>query len=996
VKVVKVEREIFLGAIRLDTVNQCLWREGRSIQLAPKDYAVLLHLAQHPNRLVTKEELLEAVWPDAVVSDGVLKVSVRKLRQALGDDPRSPRFIETAHRRGYRFIGPVMEEPDEKQLVTTSGRFAVPLRLRLMQTGALVGREPDLAQLRGRLERAMQGERQVIFVTGEAGIGKTALIESFLLSAANNPQVWIAQGQCLEQYGVGEAYLPVLEAVSRLCQEPGRERLLELLRRRAPTWLRQMPWLAPAADYVAFERKAAGSSRERMLREMAETIEALTAKTPLVMALEDLHWSDYSTLDLISYLARRREPARLLLVGAYRPAEAIASRHPLKTIQQELKMNRRCEELALEFLSEAAVGEYLARRFPDGQLPAGLARLIHRRTDGSPLFMINMVDYLVDRGLIAQVDGKWEFKGETEKITLETPENIRQMIEKQIDHLGKEEQRVLEAASVAGVEFSAAAVAAALEEDVVRVEDCCEELARRRQFLQPRRLSESPEGAASRYGFIHALYQNTLYQRAPAARRAQLHRRIGEHEEAYTGEGAREIAAELAMHFERGRDIDRAVNYLQQAADNANRRFAHHEAAMLARRGLELLKNLPDTDARDRRELALQMALCVALPFAQGYGLAIVEQTYNRARALCERSGDEFQLFRILLGLRMVYLFRAEFAPLRETCERLLRLVQSGSDAWLLAQAHRAMGSALFHQGEFVAAMDHCEQGLALWDTQRRHSHLSDPRFDPETSPVIIGAWTQWFLGYPDQSLHKIREALALPEESRHPENLCIIAFYAAFLHQLRREAKKTLEHAENLIAQASEYGLAPWIAVGKSLRGWAFAESGARREGIAQMRQALIAHGEIGSEIARLHFRALLADALMKDGQIEEGLAMVDETLDAALRTGGYYFLAELYRLKGELSSKRPSDAEECFHQSIGIARRQLAKSLELRAVLSLSRLWQRQNKIKEARQTLLEIYNWFTEGFDTEDLKEARALLEELYAPLTSASTLDHSAPA
>jgi predicted ATPase len=861
------------------------------------------------------------------------------------------------------------------------------LRLRLSPPTGLVGREASLSRLHGFLERALKGERQVVFITGEAGIGKTTLVESFLLSAARDPQVWIAHGQCLEQYGVGEAYLPALEAVSRLCQEPGRESLLELLRRRAPTWLLQMPWLLNAADQGAFEREAAGVTRERMLREMAETVEALTAKTPLVIALEDLHWSDYSTLDMISYLARRREPARLLLIGVYRPADVISRGHPLKAVRQELIMSRRCEELALEFLSEAAVGEYLATRFPDNRFPAGLARLIHDRTDGSPLFMVNVVDYLVDRRLIAEVDGKWEFKSETEKINMETPENVRQMIEKQIDRLGREDQRVLEAASVAGAEFSAAAVAAALEEDVIEVEERCEELARRRQFLQASRTGESPDGAAQ-YRFIHALYQNTLYQRIPAARRSQLHRRIGEHEEAFMGERASEIAAELAMHFEQGRDFDRAAHYLRQAADNANRRFAHQEAVMLARRGIELLKTLPDTEARNRRELALLMALCVAAPVTQGFGAAEVGKTHNRARELCERLGESLQLFRVLRGLRNYHLFRAEFKASHETCERLLNLARSNADNLLLVQSHHALAVTLIHLGEFAAAVENCEQGLAFYDPRQRHYYLTDHRFDPEAALRYAAAWAQWFLGYPDQALSKIHEALAQAENSRHPENFCITTFYATFLHQLRREARKTLEMAEALIARAGEYGLVAWNAIGTSLRGWALVELGRSSEGIALIRHSFTTHGEAGTEVARLHFRSLLAESLMKDGQVEEALALVDETLGAAFRNGGHYFLAELYRLKGELllncglglwdcGSNGP---EECFHQSIEIARRQSAKSLELRAALSLSRLWQKQNRIEEARQTLLEIYNWFTEGFDTEDHKEARELLEQL----------------
>jgi predicted ATPase len=285
----------------------------------------------------------------------------------------------------------------------------------------------------------MEGERQVVFITGEVGIGKTALVESFLLKAARDPETWLAHGQCMEQYGAGEAYLPVLEAVSRLCQEPGREALLEMLRRRAPSWLRQMPWLAGADEIEEFHRDAEAATRERMLREMAETIEALTDKTPLVLALEDLHWSDYSTLDLVSYLARRRGPARLLLIGTYRPAEAPLQDHPLKGLKQELQAKRLCEELSLGRLSEESVSEYLATRFPRSPLPVGLTQLIHQRAEGNPLFMVSAVDYLQAEGLIAESAGRWRLRVELAEIEIDTPESVRQMIEKLIDRLSPEQ-----------------------------------------------------------------------------------------------------------------------------------------------------------------------------------------------------------------------------------------------------------------------------------------------------------------------------------------------------------------------------------------------------------------------------------------------------------------------------------------------------------------------------------------------------------------------------
>ncbi len=1010
--------QIIFPPFRLDTVNQCLWREEQSIALTPKAYTLLKHLIARAGKLVAKEELLNAVWPETFVSDAVLKVYIGELRKALGDDAKNAQFIATVHRRGYRFIGKIEEDKRTRgQGDEETGRqgdafsLSPPLplspsstprlsgahrRLALIPTMTLVGREAELAQMRDWLSCARGGERQVIFVTGEAGIGKTALVEAFRQGLAADPAVRLAYGQCLEQFGAGEGYLPILEAVSRLCREPGGEHVVGLLRRRAPTWLAQMPSLVDAGERQANGQETLGVTRERMLREIAEMLEALTLDAPLVLVLEDLHWSDYSTLDLVSYLARRRERARLMLIGTYRPAEILLSEHPLKSVKQDLQIRRLCEELSLEELDQPAIGDYLAARFPQNEFPSELSRLIHQRTEGNPLFMVNVVDYLLAAGMIARTDDRWRLQAEFAELQLGVPESIRQMIEKQIGHLGPEEQRLLEAASLAGAEFPAAMVALILkkdgEKDAVEVEEMCERLARRGQFLQTSGSSEWPDGTVTaRYGFIHALYQNVLYDRLTAARRAQLHRLVGDQGERIFGGRAGEIAAELAMHFEQGRDFGRAVKYLGQAAANAIRRFAYQEATSLARRGLELIKSLPesseDATGRARHELSLQMALCAALPVTEGYGAAVLEETYSRARELCRQLGENLLLFQVLRGLRVYYLFRAELQRSREVCEQLLHLARSESDTALLVQAHQFMGVALCHLGEFAAAMDHLERGFALYDPRQRETFLSRHRYDPGSTLRSTSAWTKWFLGYPDQALEKTREALTLAGETRLPENLCLALFYSTFVYQVCREAQRTLENATELVALAGEHGIVAYIAIGTSLRGWALAEMGQRSEGIALIRQSLSAHGKFGSEIARLHFRSLLAEALLKDDQIEEGLAVLAEALEMAHRTGGHYYLGELYRIQGELLLKSsvadpPSEAETCFLQAIEIARRQRAKSWELRFVLSLARLWRQQGKQAAARARLADIYGWFTEGFDTPDLKEARAMLNELLA--------------
>jgi hypothetical protein len=295
---------------------------------------VLSYLVLHPDRLVTKDELLDAVWPATAVSDAVVRVAIGALRKALGDTRQPPRFIATVPRRGYRFLGPVTLAASAATTATSS---ALPAALPLLPPPLLVGREAVLYQLHTRLAQAQQGTRQVVFLTGEPGIGKTAVVETVAAQAVTRAPLWVAHGQCVEHYSTGEAYLPVLEALVHLCRAPEGERLVALLRQQAPTWLVQMPWLLSATDRERLQHELHGATRERMLWEGAEVVAALTTETPLLLILEDLHWSDYATLDLLALLARRCTPARLFVLGTYRPAEVSTLGHPLHTVTQALQ-----------------------------------------------------------------------------------------------------------------------------------------------------------------------------------------------------------------------------------------------------------------------------------------------------------------------------------------------------------------------------------------------------------------------------------------------------------------------------------------------------------------------------------------------------------------------------------------------------------------------------------------------------------------------------------
>ena len=652
------DRQFNFASFRLDPVSQQLWQGEELVPLRPKVFSILRHLVEHPGRLVTREELRTAAWPNTAVSKSVLRGTIRELRDILGDDASASRFVETIPHRGYRFVASVTttrparaEAREDRQ----GGDYADrPKDL------ILIGRDAELARLQQWLRRAMQGTRQVVFVSGEPGIGKTTLVDAFLASAADEGDVWTARGQCVEQYGSGEAYLPVLEALGEICRQPAGEQVVALLSRYAPTWLAQMPGLTADAELDTLQRRVQGTTRERMLRELAEALEALTATTTLVLVLEDLHWSDYSTLDLISLLAQRRGPARLLLLGTYRPADVIVSGHPLKAIKQELRVHRQCEELTLGFLTYVEVGQYLAARFPRQHLPPALGRSIHHSTEGNPLFMVNVVDYWISQGVLIETEGQWRLAGKVEDIAAGVPESLRQMIEKQLGRLTAEECRLLETASVAGIEFSTAAVASALVEKGERVEELCEGLAKTEQFLRARGTESLADGTLTgRYGFLHALYQQMLYDRVAPARKARLHHRIGEWAEAAYGRRISDIAAELAVHFERGQDYPRAIQYLSVAADNAMRRQAPHEAVVLLGRSLTLLKNLPDSPGRAEHELALLVAIGVPLLRTKGYAAKDVERTYARARELCGQIGESPQLLPALAGLFRFYFVRA-------------------------------------------------------------------------------------------------------------------------------------------------------------------------------------------------------------------------------------------------------------------------------------------------------------------------------------------------
>ncbi len=528
-------KQITFDDFTLNAADEWLMKGPEKIHLRPKSFALLKHLVANCGKLVTKDQLMNILWQDCNVGDEALKHCVAEIRRALGDRSETPRYIETVHRRGYRFIGTPSEQRKDAELPEAETREAqAPVAIDRL----FVGRERELSQLRQHLEKAKGGVRQTLFISGEQGIGKTALIDAFLDEAAprvftrrswNPSRPWTARGHCIQSHGSTEAYMPLLEALTGLCRLPEHRRIAAVLRRHAPLWIAQMPSLAIRSRMKDIQRQVRDATRERMLRELAEAFEELTSDRLLILALEDIHWSDPSTLDWISYWAQRRGPSRMMLIATCRPAESTADGHPFKNIRRELDARQLCHEISLPFLDEPAIGEYLSRRFPAHSFPAGIVPWIEQRTSGNPLFIANILDCLTGQGFIVHRNNGWILDTTLENIELTAPPTIQQIVDRQFEQCTPGEQRLLQAGSVNGMEFSVAAVAAILGEEADEIELLCRGLAGKNRFLKPVSPGAVPgKGDEACFRFIHEFYRNICHQQIPSEQRARFHRRASE------------------------------------------------------------------------------------------------------------------------------------------------------------------------------------------------------------------------------------------------------------------------------------------------------------------------------------------------------------------------------------------------------------------------------------------------------------------------------------
>jgi DNA-binding winged helix-turn-helix (wHTH) protein len=913
----------------IDTDRFEMRRAGTPRPVEPQVLDILVHLVRHRDRIVTRDELLARVWGHAYVSDATVNSRLKAARRAIGDDGASQSMIRTIRGRGYRFVADVVHGRDGAEPAAAPARHAEPP----------IGRARELAELNRLLDAALTGDRQLVVVTGEAGVGKTTLVDGFVAEAPAHGAPLVAGGRCAEPYGPVEPYLPILEALDALARGGAAERLLQALSERAPTWLLQIPWLAGPDALEAARLRSLGAGPERMLREMVEALEALSASTPLLLVVEDLHWGDDATLSLLTRLAQRREPARMLVLATARRAPGRSS----ERLVRELAPRGRCVEIALAGWPADAVAEYLSRRHPGLDREAGVAEVLYRRSDGNPLFVECLLRSWAERGAIAPDGGRWEVRAALGEPALEVPDSLRGLIEQEIGALADEDQRILEAASVVGSEFSAAALTGEAGPRIEDVEARCAGLARL-GVLRERPPADWPDGTvAAAFAFAHELYRQVLYERLPAARCARLHREVGARLERAYASTSGERAAELAGHFIHGRRPAAAVRHLCRSVQQATARGAPAEAVRDARIALELLEAHPEMPRDDGVELWLHAALAGALVARSGFASVEAESAIVRALGIARARDDPVSAAPFLQGLAGLHEFRGEHEASEALAAEALR---AAGAAELAVEAHDLIACSLFHQGRFSAALEQAERALSRHETGHGHVVLAPLGEHPAVSSQGWAGLSLWFMGDEDRSRARIEAALGLAAHPTRRHSLAYAHVLAARWHHMRGEPSQARGHAEAGLALAREGGFAYYAAAGQVFLGWARALEG-EDGGVDAIRAGLDAHRATGARLDRPYFLALLAEAVWATGHPSLALRAVDEALEIVGGAQAFFWEPELHRLRGALlldayGAERSADAEAAFGRAIETARRQGAPALERRAEGSLVALRQ------------------------------------------------------
>ena len=946
----------------------------------------------------------------------------------LEEEPAWQRFVQEL----YSFVGadgPVKTLGDGDAQEVSSAFHTPAGESAAAEAPVFVAREPEMARLNTALQAALSGRPQIAFVTGEAGQGKTTLLQAFARQAQKeHPGLIVAGGQGNAYTGMGDPYLPFREILELLTGDveahaasralrPGRAQRLQatlpmtieaiveagpdlvdvfisgrnLLERAsavAPAGTLWLERLRALVNNRARQPGSGGVQQSALFEQYVRVVQTLSQRRPLLLLLDDLQWVDQPSANLLFHLGRRLSGSRILIVGAYRLAEVAlgrqGERHPLEGVVHEFQRQFGDVTLDLSKTDGRAFVNALLDAEPN-RLSASFRDTLYQQTGGQPLFTSELLRGMQERGDLKQDEtGHWVEQPGLDWQTL--PARVEGAIGERIGRLDASLKELLQIASAEGEEFTAEVLARVLNADPREVtRRLSRELEKGHRLVQALGVRREGVLRLSRYRFQHILIQRYLYDNLDKVEKKLFHEAVARELEELFGEQSEEVAVDLAWHFERAEMESKAVAYLQQAAEQALQRSAHRPAVQHLTNGLEILQTLPETPERAGHELMLLAMLGPALIAIKGWADPEVEEAYLRAHALSARLGHPPQLGPVLYGLASLREYRGEYKDAQALLEERLKLPQAGEDPALRLESHELLACSTFHQGAFTRTLEHAQKGLSLYNPQQHRALLPLHGKNLETFCHVWAAHSLWFLGYPDQAMERIQRALRVAEELSHTFSLVSVQVQASFLYQFARETERVQELAEKAIALATEKDYAYRVAEGKTIRGWALAAGGNPEAGHAELSEGLAAYQAMGSRVDLPYFLALKVETLRYAGRIAESLATVAEALEVVPGDRAFFYEAELYRLRGALllqqdETRNAEAAEASFRQALDVARNQQTKTLELRAAVSLSRLWQQLGRGVEARTLLGGVYGWFTEGFEAADLQEATALLAEL----------------
>lgn len=946
----------------------------------------------------------------------------RKIYQIVtsGDKPVLPTTIETTtaslRRKKSSYLPSFLESRDTR----TSDRPSL-----------FVAREEELYKLDSFLDKAIAGEGCILFVKGDAGQGKTALLREFSSqSLRKNEQLVEVYGGGEAQTGVGDPHLvfrDILELLvgdlenkwtRGLFSREGALRLWDLF----PEAVEALAWSGPdlIGSFVSAESIFARSElfapeggdwleplssnsqilqsnltpiniqhsdvQSALFEQYTKVLQKISQKQPLLIFLDDLQWADLGSISLLFHLGRRISGNRIMILGAYRTDEISQGRngdpHPLVQVLMEFRrihgeieidLDQRGTENGYQFVSTLIDSE-------PNRLGIDFRMALSQHTGGNPLFTIELLRQLQEQGDLKKDDqGYWV---EGPNLGWETlPARVDAVIAGRINQLEDPLREILHVGSVEGEEFSAEVIARVLAMDHAEIiHRLSHELSQRYLLVEARGTQRIGSQRLSRYRFRHHLFYKYVYNSLDVVELSYLHEKVGVILESIYGDHREEIAVRLARHFELAGLDDRTLEYLHLAGEKAKRQSANEEAIAHFNKGLAIIKNMPESYQRNQKELDFQISKSAPLVASLGYTAPEVELTYERARELCEQVEDFSQLVTALWGLWSFYLVRGKYSIALEMAEQIKEIARNSDHPDLSLVVPWTLGITLVHMGEFKTAKEHLDFAIDLYNKQE-HSYLTYLYGqNPGVTCMIYSAFVHWYLGFPDQALERGKSALKLAEEISHPYSLSFVHCMLAIFHGLRKEIEEVQNHASQAVALSKETGFPFLLGIGFIMRGWARMQAGKTSKTIAHINGGITTMQSIGADLGRPMFLFFLAQSYQYNGQIQEGIDTINVAIETAIENEEHLNLPDLYRLKGELiefHGAKETEIESCYLHAIEFARQQNAKLMELQALMSLLKFQEAKNEDDEIRNQLAEVYAWFSEGYETLVLKEARNLL-------------------